>query len=257
MRLLPILGLLTTTALAAVCCSNSAGADDPVPNGRTFVSVRVDGDQIPGGGPLVVGFDNGRISAYAGCNRGSGPADLPDGVLVTRLAITMMACPPPAGDADGWMVDFLEGRPRWTLTGDTLTLTGGAGTVTMRDKQGVTPDRSLTGTTWLVRSLISPQAVTTSLALEQAHPTLSIAADGTVTGWTGCNRITGRADLADAPDAVEFGPLAVTRMACPDGLGEVEQAVLRALNGRVRTTIDADELQLKRDDGYGLALGAQ
>lgn len=219
--------------------------------------MQIDGDQIPGGGPLVVGFDNGRISAYAGCNHGSGPVDLADSVLVTQLAITMMACPPPAGDADGWMVDFLQARPRWTLTGDTLTLTSGATTVTLRDKQAVTPDRSLTGTTWLVTSLISPQSIVSSLALEQARPTLTIAADGTVTGWTGCNRITGRADLADAPGAVEFGPLAVTRMACPDGLGEVEQAVLRALNGPVRTTIDADELQLKRDDGYGLALRAQ
>lgn len=219
--------------------------------------MQVEGERIPGGGPLVVGFDNGRISAYAGCNHGSGPVDLADGVLVTRLAVTMMACPPPVGDADRWMTDLFEARPHWTLTGDTLTLAGDATTVTLRDKKAVTPDRSLTDTTWLVTSLISPQSIMSSLALEQAHPTLSIAADGTVTGWTGCNRMTGRADLADAPDAVEFGPLAVTRMACPDGLGAVEQAVLRALNGRAHTAIDADKLQLKRDDGYGLVLHAQ
>lgn len=255
MRLIAVVCLPVVAVLAA--CSGTTPAGEATPDGRTFVSVRVEGEQIPGGGPLVLGFDDGRVSAYAGCNHGTGAVDLAGAVIATRLATTLMACPPPLDGADRWMTALFDARPHWTLHGDTLTLTTDATTVTLRDKKVVDPDRSLTDTDWLVHGTISPQAVTTSLALEQARPTLTVTADGAVTGWTGCNRFTGHADLAGGPDHIEFGPLMVTEMACRDGLGEVEQAVLRVLDGRVQTTIDGHELRLHRDDGYGLLLRAQ
>jgi heat shock protein HslJ len=253
MRLVPVV----VAMLAAAGCAGSGGADEPIPEGRTFVSVTVDGEQIPGGGPLVVGFADGRITAYAGCNQGSGGVDLSGGRIVTRLATTMMACPPPVGAADAWMTHLFDAHPVWTLTGDTLTLTTDTAVVTLRDKKVVNPDRELTGTSWLVQSLVSSQAVMTSVALEQARPTLTIATNGAVTGWSGCNEFHGGADLSGAPNAIDFGPLTSTTNACPGEAGEIEQAVLRVLNGLVRTTIDADELRLNRDDGYGLILRAQ
>ena len=48
-----------------------------------------------------------------------------------------------------------------------------------------------------------------------------------------------------------------TKRACPPGLDEVESSVLRVLGGRVQVVIDADELRLTRDDGYGLVLNAR
>jgi heat shock protein HslJ len=251
MRRLPI--VFATLALAG--CSSEATADDATPDGRTFVSVAVDGEQIPGGGPLIVGFDSDRISTFAGCNHGSGAADLADGHIATQLASTMMACPPPLGDADTWMSTLFEARPSWSLAGDTLTLKTDAATVTLKDKKVVNPDRSLTGTAWQVRSLVSPEAVSTSAALEQGKPTLTIATDGAVSGSTGCNQFTGHAKVSGT--TVEFGPLATTRSACVGGLDEVERAVLQVLNGKMQTKIDADELRLTRDDGHGLILGAQ
>ncbi|MGV0742269.1 META domain-containing protein [Mycolicibacterium sp. XJ870] len=252
MRLLPI--ALAVLALAA--CSDNAGADDS-PNGRNFVSVQVEGDQIPGGGPLTVGFDGGQISTFAGCNHGSGTVDLAEGRVVTQLASTMMACPPPVGDSDLWVSRFFDAQPSWSLDGDTLTLKTDTATVTLKDKKVVHPDRPLTDTTWQVTSLVSAQAVTTSQALEQGKPTLKIAADGTVTGSTGCNQITGRAVVSGTPAVIDFGPLATTRRACPDGLGEVEQTVLRVLDGKVQSAIEGDELRLTGADGNGLILRAQ
>jgi heat shock protein HslJ len=102
---------------------------------------------------------------------------------------------------------------------------------------------------------VSPDAVSTSAALEQSKPVLTIAADGTATGSTGCNRFTGHAQVTGS--TIEFGPLVTTKMACVDEVGDVEQAVLRVLSGRVRSAIDADQLRLTRDDGYGLILRAQ
>jgi heat shock protein HslJ len=247
--------LIALAVVASAGCSSTAGADDQTPDGRTFVSVSVDGEQIPGGGPLTVGFDGDRISTFAGCNHASGTANLADGRIVTQLASTMMACPPPLGDADAWVSKFFEAGPSWSLTGDTLTLKTATTTVTMQDKKVVDPDRPLTGTTWQVQSLVSPEAVSTSAALEQSKPTLTIAADGTAAGSTGCNRFNGHAEITGT--TIEFGPLVTTRMACIGDVGEVEQAVLRVLSGRVQSAIDADELRLTRDDGYGLILHAQ
>ncbi|MGV9800530.1 META domain-containing protein [Mycobacterium sp. NPDC003449] len=257
MRLAPILLAVGAAFGALAACSDDAAADEPSLNGRTFVSEQVDGTEIPGGGPLTVAFDGGQISTFAGCNHGSGTADLSGGRIVTQLASTMMACPPPLGEADAWMSQFFADAPTWSLDGDDLTLATDATTVTLKDKKVVSPDRPLTDTTWKVTSLISAQAATTSQALEQAGPTLRILADGTVTGSTGCNQINGRATISGSPAIIEFGPLATTRKACPGETGEIEQSVLRVLTGRVQTAIDADELRLSRDNGDGLVLGAQ
>lgn len=251
MRLVPF--LLATLAVAG--CAPTAAADDATPDGRTFVSVDVVGEQIPGGGPLTLGFADGRLSAFAGCNRGSGPADLSDGHLSTRLATTMMGCPPPLGDADSWMARFLEARPAWTLDADTLTLRTDAATVTLRDKSVVDPDRPLTGTSWRVDTLVDEQVVTTSAALEQAKPGLTIRTDQTVTGWTGCNTFYGRADIAG--NIVTFGALNTSGPVCDGELGEIERSITRVLNGPVTASIDADRLTLTGAEGHGLVLRAE
>jgi heat shock protein HslJ len=247
--------LSLAAALATAGCATTAAADETSPEGRTFVSVTVAGEQIPGGGPLTLSFTDGRLSAYAGCNRGSGPADLADGHLSTRLATTMMGCPPPYGDADAWMGRFLEARPSWSLSADTLTLTTDAATVTLRDKVVVDPDRPLIGTSWRVESLVSGDAVMTSVALEQSKPGLAIRADQTVTGWTGCNTFYGRADVLD--DTVTFGPMNTSGPVCPGEVGEIEQSVRRVLDGPVQAIIDADKLTLSSAKGDGLVLRAE
>lgn len=256
MRLIPLVPFVVAV-LTFVGCADNAAADAEDLNGRTFISEQVEGDQIPGGGPLTIGFDGKQISTFAGCNHGSGSAELADSRITTQLAMTMMACAPPVGDSDAWVSKFFGAKPTWSLSGDTLTLQTDAATVTLRDKKIANPDRPLTGTTWQVTSLVSAQAVSTSVALEQSKPTLTIGDDGAVSGSTGCNRITGRATISGSPAVIEFGPLAATRMACPPDVTEVEQAVLRVLKGTVQTSIDADELKLSGTDGNGLVLRAQ
>ncbi|WP_120764928.1 META domain-containing protein [Mycobacterium syngnathidarum] len=257
MRLIPLVPF-AVALLAVLGCSDNATADADDLNGRTFISQQVEGDQIPGGGPLTIGFDGPQISTFAGCNHGSGSADLSGGrITANQLAMTMMACPPPVGDADAWVSKFFDAKPTWSLSGDTLTLHTDAATVTLRDKKVVDPDRALTGTTWQVTGLVSAQAISTSVALEQSKPTLTIGADGAVSGSTGCNRINGHATVSGSPAVIDFGPLTTTRMACPPEVTEVEQAVLRVLKGAVQTAVDGDELKLSGTDGNGLVLRAQ
>ncbi len=157
--------------------------------------------------------------------------------------------------SDAWTTTLLTSAPTWSLDGDTLTLTSDDATVTLQDKKIVTPDRPLQGTTWTVTSLISPDAISTSLALETSAPELTIAADGSVSGTTGCNRMTGSAQVSDT--TVTFTPMATTRMACPEENMDIERQILAVLDGEVSYTVDADTLTLRKPDNTGLILTAQ
>lgn len=83
---------------------------------------------------------------------------------------------------------------------------------------------------------------------EGAGLALEVSPEGKVTGTTGCNRFTGTADL-DA-GVMQFGPLAVTEMACVDPKAmQREAAWLKALS-EVRWFVAAPEgLWLQREDG--------
>ncbi|PTR31781.1 heat shock protein HslJ [Rhodococcus sp. OK519] len=261
-----VLALLATATLSA--CGDSADGDTTPPSTtssaapsaadavwtRTFISTEVTGPQVPGGGPLEVAFpEPNQIAMSAGCNRGVGSVELTGGKVTTGpIATTMMACPGDVAGADKWMTDLFAAQPTWALNDDVLTLTTPDTTVTLTDKKTADPDRPIVGTEWVVDTLITPDAVTTSAALETSAPTLTIGDNGQATGSTGCNRFNGPAQVGDG--TIDFGPLATTRMACPTDVAEVERAVLHVLDGEVTYTIDGAVLRLTKADGTGLGL---
>jgi putative lipoprotein len=63
--------------------------------------------------------------------------------------------------------------------------------------------------------------------IDNVETVLEIAADGSVTGSSGCNRITGTAKIKG--DSIEFGPIAATRRACVPAVGDQEQKFFKAL----------------------------
>lgn len=255
--LLLVLGL---AAVTAACASQADAPDDPTPMGHRYVSTEVQGPPIPGGGPLELAFADGRVSGTAGCNQATATVDLADGVLATgEVATTMMACIGERAGADQWMSNLLTARPSWVLADTTLTLAAGEQIVTMLDRTVANPDRSLVGTNWIVRSMVTADAVSTSAALEEAKPSLLLDANNTATGSTGCNRYNGPATVTDAEGrtTIEFGALATTRMACSPEITEVETFVTGVLSGTAEASIDADELRLTKPDGSGLILTAE
>lgn len=261
MRITPT-RLVTVLALTGAVVAGCGSADDEPadakasPMGHTYISTEVNGGNIPGGGPMTLTFADGRISANSGCNTSSGPVDLSTRTLgVDKLTSTLMACPDGRGGADAWQNSFLESGPTWRLDGERLTLTGKTITVQLTDKQVLTPDEPLTETKWVVTTLLTPDAQIRSTVLDEVDPTLTIGEDGTVTGTAGCNRITGTADLGP-DDSVTFA-VATTEMMCEPDVMEVEQHVLRALDGHATATIDADTLTLRNDNGSGLIMHAQ
>lgn len=84
---------------------------------------------------------------------------------------------------------------------------------------------------------------------QNTAPTLTIAEDGTIHGFTGVNRFTGRVDPAAlARGQWALGPLATTRMAGPAQQMQLESRYTAMLAGANRITTANGDLLLRQDD---------
>lgn len=63
--------------------------------------------------------------------------------------------------------------------------------------------------------------------IDRLQTVIEIAADGAITGSGGCNRIRGKATIAG--EAISFGPMVSTKMACSPAVMNQEQKFLTAL----------------------------
>jgi heat shock protein HslJ len=100
-------------------------------DGHTFVATSVDGRELVAASELTLAFEDGRISAMAGCNTMNGSYTIDDGALeVGALAQTAMACEDALMDQDQWLASFLESSPTVALADSVLTLTGDDATIT-------------------------------------------------------------------------------------------------------------------------------
>ncbi|MEE3850060.1 META domain-containing protein [Gordonia sp. LSe1-13] len=114
--------------------------DDPYTllAGHSYSSVGVIGGAIPGGGPLTVDFARGerRVGLDAGCNQHAGTVTVKgDQLRIDRLASTMMACPAPRSEADGWLTRFTSVPLTWRVLGPVLALSSPVQTVVLVEQQ--------------------------------------------------------------------------------------------------------------------------
>lgn len=93
---------------------------------------------------------------------------------------------------------------------------------------------SLIGSNWVLEDLCGRAVV------ENVQATLSFLEDGKVAGSGSCNRFTGTATIKG--DAIAFGPLAATRMACEPAVGDQETAYLAALQAAEKIKLDGPYL---------------
>jgi heat shock protein HslJ len=116
-------------------------------------------------------------------------------------------------------------------------------------------DQPLEGTRWVVDGLLANEGVSTIPVGAEASITIT---DGTAAVEAGCN--TGSAPVEITDTTITFGPLVLTRMACPEPQTTLENAVIAVLDGEVSYAIDASTLQLRKttDSGeIGLNLAAE
>lgn len=122
-----------------------------------------------------------------------------------------------------------------------LLLAGCASTVSL--VKGVEPviSGTLDGGPWLVEDINGGGVI------DNARLDISFA-DGTMSGRSGCNRFTG--SFKQDGDRFSTGPVAVTRMACPPALMDMERKFLGTLAAATMVTFDATGAAvLKAADG--------
>jgi heat shock protein HslJ len=104
-------------------------------------------------------------------------------------------------------------------------------------------ERQLTGVEWILMELNG----TTPPAGAGGRPaSLTFAEGGRVSGFGGCNRMTGAYDVSG--ERLRIGPMASTRMACEQGM-DLEQSYGAALEATQRYRLTSDGLELLGGDG--------
>lgn len=263
------LGLASLTLLL-VACSQAPGASptpshspspapSPTPSpiapvgltGRTFLSTGVTVDGAPyalaAGTRVRLIFDNGTLSANAGCNIIGGNLVIDgDTLRFSGAQMTEMACDEPRMAQDDWLVTFLSSSPTFVLNGNDLALTSGTTVVTLLDREIAQPDQPLAGPTWGLASFIDGDVASSVPAGISAA--FTFADDGTFSANFGCN--SGGGKYAIAGDTITFSDVVMTKMACGGAAGQVESAVLTVIGaeGPIQFAIDAGSLTLMAGD---------
>lgn len=100
----------------------------PLPEGQWEMTTSsfIDIGRMPGLARATLLLRDGRISAFSGCNTGTGAVSSVDGRMVaTPLAVTRRACMEPVGSFEGRYFKLLQGKPYFRIEGDALILSAG------------------------------------------------------------------------------------------------------------------------------------
>jgi heat shock protein HslJ len=207
------------------------------------------------GTQVSLGFpEKGKLTARAGCNSLFGDVQFEgDKLAVSGMGGTDMGCDKARQDQDEWLSDFLTSKPTWALKGDELILTGKDEEIRLVDRHVASPDRPIEGTRWVVESTLDKETAS-SVPAEMKPAEIFILTDGSVSGYTGCNRFTGTATTS--PGKITFGNIGATKMACGGVTDAIERSVLAVLDGEVTAKVESDMLTLTHPSGKGLQLRA-
>jgi len=188
--------------------------------------------------------DDGRYGIRADCNTGSGAYQTEGSrISLSPGPLTQAACE--AGSLGNRFTALLGRVSGFRTDGERLVLELGDGTGSMEFE--AMHRIALTGSSWLVRGYNNGKGGVVSAGHEVAlHVTL--AEDGTVAGWSGCNDYRGVYQLDG--QRISFGRVASTRKMCRgEEVMQRESAFLAALASAATWEIRGERLQLRRADG--------
>jgi heat shock protein HslJ len=237
----PVAALVVLGA-ATACGEDEASPSDPSALEGTWVlasGVDVEGweDVAPS-----ATFAEGMVSGSTGCNRFRGAFRVGGDTLeLGEIAMTAMACPPPADAVEREYAGVLESVRAWGVEDDELVLLDGDGTELLRFR-AATPVGS-----WQATAFLQDDAVASLIAGTEI--TASFAKDGSLSGSAGCN--TYGTTYTTRKGRIEIDPPASTKKACaqPDGIMEQANAFLTALPTASRFEVAGPSLELVTAEG--------
>lgn len=241
-------GMLVGTLLAA-CGDSEPGAGGSI-SGTVWMLTggTLDGTTITpiAGSPATIEFaTDGTVGGVAACNSyGGGYAiDGSDLTFPEPLFQTEMAClDDGVMELEQTFLTALARTTSFTATDDALVLIGDAAELRF-EPQPPTPDAALIGTMWELDTLVRGEAASTPVA----QGSIVFAADGTVSGSTGCNSFSGAYDAETG-----FGPLMSTLMACEEPVAEQEGFIYSILVPGASVSIEGSVLTIADLEGNAL-----
>ena len=204
--------------------------------------------------PLVAGsrvtlkVDGTQVGGSAACNTYGGTIQVNGStVAINALSMTEMAC------LDDRLMTleaaYLAALPRATSvarSGNSLLLTGPQLELRFTLVPPVA-NANLAGTTWILDSLITGEAVSSTVG---ERVTLQLGADGRLAASTGCRDVTGSYTITEGQVLVTLDPY--DTIGCAAEVGAQDAHILGVLSGGFGITIDADRLTLMAgDEGIG------
>jgi heat shock protein HslJ len=245
--------LLAVLPLGAVACGDDSKATPPEDTvvvsqlqGNTYELVGASGIAVPDGSALTMTFAATNLAISGGCNEMTGAWRIElNRLMVPRLAQTEKACDDALETFDAQIAQTVGAQPVINLISDTMTLVRDSVTLTFRNIERV-PDVPLEGTPWTLTGTLEGDA-TASLDTE---PATIVFNDGTAEVFAGCN--TGSQPYTATDTTIEFGAMALTKMACEEAATKMENTVLAVLEGSRTYDIEGTKLTIATPDGKGL-----
>jgi heat shock protein HslJ len=253
MRLLGMPNALMVVALIAAACSSApAPGDLPLAGDWELVTGNDGAEQVP----MVPGYritftsDGTTFGGTAACNSYGGTISTDDNALaLEEISVTEMACEPEVMASEQAYLTVLPGIDSSAREGDVLLLSGGGAELWFVAVELV-PERELIGTVWNLETLLDGEAAS---SVSGDDPTLIFAADGTISGSTGCRRLAGTyiviGDEIETPDLRADGE-------CPAEFERQDGHVIGVLEGGFTVMIEGDRMTLTATGDQGLVYRA-
>ena len=199
------------------------GAAVPIVAGSK-ITLRIDGQQAGG---------SAACNLYGGTIKVSGSS-----ISISALSMTEMACQETLMASEAAYLAALPRVMTVARNGSSLVLSGSQ--VELRFAL-VPPVASadLVGTTWILDSLITGEAVSSTVGERVA---LQLSGDGRLSASTGCRDVTGSYTVSDGQVEVTLEPY--DAIGCAAALGAQDAHILNVLSGAFSIDIDGERLTL-------------
>lgn len=242
--------VLACTLLLAACSSTDSGdgAATSTPSeasaqlaGTSWVLESMGDQQAADDTSATLQFsEDGEVSGSGGCNNYSGEFTTDGETLkVGELAVTLMACEGPVGDQESAFHNALAQARHFTVDEDTLMLSDEDG----RELLVFAAQANELVGTWIVTGYNDGEEAVVGV-LDDTEAEVSFDDEGNISGTGGCNRLMGT--FTAEQGALNVDPMAMTKMACPEPLGVMEQeaALILALESAATYRVEGNELRL-------------
>lgn len=214
----------------------------------SWTLVDLDGAQVVPNTGITLNFSNGGVGGNAGCNGYGSPYTVPvEGVIsMPEIVSTVMGCPEPPGVEEQEMayLQTLYTVSGYRLSDNRLELMNEAGTVVLVYQAAGEDQSSIDGTSWDLVTLNG------SPLIDGTQITISITADGSVSGNGGCNNY-GREDVIAEDGIISIPDVATTEEDCaePPGVTDQESVYYGALAGAATYQLNGNTLEFMNEAG--------